>query len=409
MVIVIGGGIVGLVLAAGLAKAQIPVTVVENKLPELQWQPQQFDARVSAINLVSQQILVNLNIWRQLATESVTPLRALQVWDHLGGGEIQFECAEIGKSELGFIIENRALIKALWEHLAACPSVTILCPSRPDKIIYPAGGGVQLILEDQTILPAELIVGADGSHSWVREQMGVKTQERSYEQQALITVVHSVRSHQNTGWQSFLPTGPLGVLPLADNQTSAIVWSNTLAQAQRLMLLSPQDFNQELTQALGSRLGMMTALAPIKQIPLIMRHAEQYVQPYFALIGDAAHTIHPLAGQGVNLGLLDAAVLAQVIAEAHHNRRALGALTVLRRYQRWRKADNTTMLAAMRGFKELFGSSNPWLTQLRSQGLSLTNQLPVIKNLIMRYAVGRSSDLPDLAKIARGQDLPPDG
>lgn len=396
MIVIVGGGMVGLVLAAALARAQWPVTVVETRLPELQWETTSLDARVSAINNVSQQILINLSIWPHIRPESYAPLRGLRVWDHLGGGEIHFDSAGIGEAQLGFIIENRALIKALWENLAAEKNVTFLCPQQPAKIIH-TGTQLQLQLEDQTLIPAQLIIGADGSHSWVREAMGVTLCERSYEQQALLAVVHTVRSHQHLGWQSFLPTGPLGVLPLADSQTTAIVWSNTLPAAERLMQLSAADFNQELSAALGYHLGAMTVLTPLKRIPLIMRHAQEYVQPRLALVGDAAHTIHPLAGQGVNLGFLDAAVLVHVLNQAREKHQDVGSLRVLQRYQRWRKADNELMLAAMRGFKELFGHNTAWLVQLRSQGLRWVNQTNFIKNPLMRYAMGRQADLPPLA------------
>jgi 2-polyprenylphenol 6-hydroxylase len=397
MIVIVGGGMVGLVLACALAQANLPVTVVESNMPELQWDNTQPDARVSAINAVSQQILVNLGVWDKIDPAAYTPLRALQVWDSTGGGAIHFDSADIGEPQLGFIIENRALVKALWEHAAKLYPITLLSSRQPHKIIH-SPLQLQLYLEDQSILPAQLIVGADGGHSWVREEMGVNSLERPYEQQAVVAVAHTVRPHQNTGWQSFLPAGPLGVLPLADNQTTAIVWSNDHVEAQRLIGLSAIDFNSELSSALNHRLGAMTLMNAPKVIPLIMRHAEEYVQPRLALVGDAAHTIHPLAGQGVNLGFLDAATLAQVIVEARQKQQDIGSLRVLQRYQRWRKGANTIMLTAMSGFKELFARNETWVTQLRSHGLNLTNKSAFLKNCIMRYAIGRQGDLPELAK-----------
>lgn len=396
MIIIIGGGIVGLVLATALGQANFEVTVVENKLPLLHWDTNQWDARVSAINAASYQILKNLKIWPQIPANSYTPLRGLEVWDHQGGGIIHFDSADIGAPQLGFIIENRALIKILWENLASLPTVKLISPAEPLSIIHHPNY-LQLQLKDQSLITGDLIVGADGSHSWVREEMSINIRERSYEQQAIIAVVHSVRPHQNIGWQSFLPSGPLGVLPLADSQTTAIVWSNDSVEAERLMALNVIDFNQQLTQALSNKLGAMTCLTPPKMIPLMMRHACDYVQQHFALVGDAAHTIHPLAGQGINLGFLDAAVLTQVLIEARQKKQNLGALRVLRRYQRWRKGDNELMLAAMRGFKELFSQQSSWLVNLRSSGLNLTDRMGWLKNLMMNYATGRQHDLPDLA------------
>lgn len=388
MIVIVGAGMVGLVLATALARENFPVTVVETRLPELSWPENALDSRVSALNVVSQRILANLDIWRQLPLRAFTPMRGLKVWDALGNGEIQFDSAQIGEAQLGFIVENRALIKTLWENLAHLPAATILCPHHLST------------LDDDLLRSAQLIIGADGGNSWVREQMGINTQERSYEQQALTAVIKIEHEHESTGWQSFLPTGPLGVLPLADPHTVAIVWSNTLPAAQQLMALGAADFNQQLTVALNHRLGEMVRLTEPKLIPLVMRHADEYVQSRLALIGDAAHTIHPLAGQGANLGLLDAAALTEVLLTARQKQQDIGSLRVLRRYQRWRKGDNALMLAAMRGFKELFSGDSPWLVQLRSHGLSLTNQTDFIKNSIMRYAIGRQGDLPTLAHTA---------
>jgi len=239
-----------------------------------------------------------------------------------------------------------------------------------------------------------LIIGADGGQSWVRAQMGVPVTERPYDQQALVAVLKTEKTHQQMGWQSFLPTGPLGLLPLADDHTMAMVWSNDLAVAERLSALDEKTFNRELSAALNHRLGELHCLTKPVAIPLIMRHVDQYVQPRLALVGDAAHTIHPLAGQGVNLGLMDAACLAQVLVDAQNKQQDIGSLRVLRRYQRWRKGDNALMLAAMRGFKDLFGSKKPGLMQLRSQGFNQVNQLGCVKNAFMRYAMGWQGELP---------------
>lgn len=388
MILIVGAGTVGLVLATTLARANLPVTLVEAQAPELHWEKNQPDARVSAINALSQQMLVNLDIWKQIKPEALAPLRGLKVWDSQGRGEIYFDSAYLGEPQLGFIVENRALIKALWENISTLKNITLRCPSQPCQIIHDTTQ-LQLQLEEGSLIPAQLIVGADGAHSWVRDRMGVPVEERSYEHEALVALARSIAPHENIGWQSFLPTGPLGVLPLADSQTTAIVWSNTESAAKHLMSLDPIDFNQALSAALDHRLGNMTCLTPLKRIPLMMRHVEHYVQPRLALIGDAAHTIHPLAGQGLNLGFSDAAALAQVIIEAHEKQQDIGSLRVLKRYQRGRKGDNTLMLLAMRGFKELFAQKSPCIVTLRSQGLNLANHVDSIKNLLMRYATGR--------------------
>ncbi|MBS0349803.1 MAG: UbiH/UbiF/VisC/COQ6 family ubiquinone biosynthesis hydroxylase [Proteobacteria bacterium] len=401
MITIIGAGIVGLVLANALAGEQFAITLVDNKLPELTWPDNHLDPKVSAINMASWQILKNLKVWESINPSAIAPLRELQVWDKLGGGQIHFDCADIGAPQLGFIIENRALIKALWEKLAAFENVSILCPRHPSKLTHivseQSPRPIEIQLDNGATILADLVVGADGGRSWVRDMMGVAIAERSYEQQALIFVAHSALEHRDTGWQSFLSTGPLGVLPLNDRFATAIVWSNTLPAAKRLLEMSSTDFNQELTTALDHRLGSMVCVSPLQAIPLVMRHAMVYVQPRLALIGDAAHTIHPLAGQGVNLGLLDAAVLAQVIADARNKQQDIGSLRVLTRYQRWRKAGNSIMLAAMRGFKDLFSREENWLIRCRSLGLDFTDHSHFLKKLFMDYAMGRQGDLPPLA------------
>ncbi len=396
MIVIVGAGIVGLTFAAALVKMQIPVTIVESQLPEFEWSPQQLDAKVSAINNTSRNILINLGVWSHIPADSFCPLRGMQVWDHQGGGEIHFDSAQIGQPQMGFIIENRALIKTLWQHLQGNPLVNMICPGRPLSIVR-GENQVQLLLDDQTVIPTQLLVGADGSRSWVREEMGVSLKERSYQQQAIIAVVESELPHQMMARQSFLSSGPLGILPLANGHLNAIVWSNEQLNADWLLSLSSTDFNRELGLALSYRLGKMTCLTPLKVIPLIMRHAEEYVQPHLALMGDAAHTIHPLAGQGVNLGLLDAAALAQVIVQAQRKDQDIGSIRVLKNYQRWRKGNNLCMSAAMRGFKELFGFEAPWLVELRSQGLNFTNHNDWIKQALIRYATGQQGDLPELA------------
>ncbi len=400
MIVIVGGGIVGLTLAAALAKSSVPITLVETKLPSLQEKKENdLDSRVSAINLTSQRILANLGIWSQLSAASVSPLRKLRVWDHLGGGEITFDSAEIGTAELGFIVENRVLIKILWQHLQNFTHVRLLCPKQPEQIIYEPQQ-LKLQFTDQSDISADLIIGADGSDSWLRKQMAIPVYKRSYQQQAIIAVAGCEKPHQETGWQSFLPDGPLGVLPLANSHQVAIVWSTSLQHAEELMHLPLLDFNFQLTQALKQRLGKMELLTDLKVLPLVMSHAREYVKPRLALIGDAAHTIHPLAGQGINLGLMDAACLAQVLLEAGEKGSDIGSLRTLRRYQRWRKGYNCTMQMAMLGFKELFAAGPTWLVQCRSQGLNIMDQMQLLKNKIMYYAVGEQGDLPNLASSA---------
>lgn len=397
MIVIVGAGIVGLTLAAALGQNGFAVTLIESKPPVLGWDPQQLDAKVSAINLSSYQILKNIKAWGQLSANAMTPLKGLRVWDATGGSEINFDCKDLHLPQLGFIVENRALIKVLWELVSSLPNVTIQSPAIPEKIIQENNQCV-LQLKDHSPVVAELIVGADGSESWVRQQMQIVAVTNSYQQEALTAVLETTKPHNGLGWQNFLESGPIGILPLHHPRQVAMVWSNDIEVAEQLKQSAPEKLADSVTKALDYRLGDMHLLTPVQVFPLFMRSADIYVGENTVLIGDAAHTIHPLAGQGVNLGLMDAAVLVEVLMEAKQKKQALGALKVLSRYQRWRKGDNTLMLTAMTGFKELFGSRNNWVVQFRNHGLTFTNHVPWLKNFFMRYAIGQRGDLPQLAQ-----------
>lgn len=395
-VIIIGGGMVGLLLAAALADANIKVAVIEAKKPNLRWTKTDFDARVSAVNAVSQRMLKKLNVWSMLRAECYAPLTALKVWDAIGGATITFDSAEIGAAALGAIVENRDVVRVLWQHLQENKYVDFYCPQQT-KEISKEQDFIEITLDDKKKIRADLVVGADGAHSWVREQMAGGMQQRSYDQSAVVAVVETEQTHQHTGWQAFLCDGVLALLPLANPHYCAIVWSSATARAHNVAAMTDADFNCEINNEFGVRLGNIALLNKPKAIPLVMRHAKKYVAPRLALIGDAAHTIHPLAGQGVNLGFMDAACLAHCIIDAHQQQRDIGNLRPLRRYERWRKGANTTMIVTVRGFKELFGSSSTVIIQARNLGLNMTDRSSLIKNYVMRIAMGESLDLPALA------------
>ena len=246
---------------------------------------------------------------------------------------------------------------------------------------------------------ARLLVGADGAQSRVRHFARVQARGWPYDQQALVATVATERSHRETAWQRFLPNGPLAFLPLHDGRSS-IVWSTTPEQARQLLAEDEESFCRQLEQAFAATLGRIESCGERAAFPLRLQYVDSYVQPGLALIGDAAHTVHPLAGQGVNLGILDAASLAEVLLEARAQGKDIAALKVLRRYERWRKGHNLMMMAAMDGFKRLFGATWEPLRWMRNAGLNLTNALPPVKQLIMNQAMGRSGDLPALARPA---------
>lgn len=396
-VMIIGAGMVGLLLAKALAQNAFRVAVIEVRQPTTQWSVNQLDARVCALNQTSWQILENVGIAAQLHAPSCAPLRRLCVWDSVGGGEVEFDSADINSAQLGYIVENREIIAALWQSLQTEALVDFYCPAHPKQLSV-MSMHVQLTLDPEDTLSARLIVGADGAHSWLRDHMVADVVTRPYQQHAIVAVIDCEKAHEQTGWQSFMSTGPLGVLPLADSHRAAIVWSTTPADAERLLALDPTQFNVELTNALGGRLGYLTLQSKPHALPLVMRHAQHYVGERMVLVGDAAHTIHPLAGQGVNLGFLDAACLLQSLLDARNSDRDIGSRRPLRRYERWRKGDNTLMIGLMRGFKDVFTQTSPVWVQLRSQALNMTQKVSWLKRFFIHQAAGRRDTLPNLAR-----------
>lgn len=386
-VVVVGGGMVGLALAKALGDASIKTLVVESKAPLLEWQPTDVTARVSAINAATQQFLQHIGVQSLLHPQSISDLQCLRVWDAVGGGEIVFDSAEVGEAALGAIVENREIIRVLWKALEQHEHVELLCPATPEQLIH-QDEGVRLVLSDGRDIDASLIVGADGARSWVRGQMNSVLTQRPYQHSAVVAVVKTELPHQQTGWQAFLGGGVVALLPLSDMHHCAIVWSVLPDEAEALVAKDPIAFNDELNNAFGSRLGRIEVCNIPQAIPLMMRHVRHYVEPRCALVGDAAHTIHPLAGQGVNLGFMDAACLSHSLIDAVEQGRDLGSMRVLRRYERARKGDNALMLAAMRGFKELFASQSPLVIQARNMGLQCVDRLSFVKNHFMSVALG---------------------
>jgi len=395
-VIIVGGGMVGACMAATLAHTSLSIALVESRVFDDNWSPEHYDTRVSAISRASQNIFTAVGAWEHMQAERVSPYSAMHVWDACGKGEIHFDCADIGEASLGHIIENRVILKGLLHALHNQPNVVLHCPASPRELTqHPKH--VSLYLDNGDVLQGKLLIGADGANSWVRIRAGISTRDFDYQQQAVVTTVRTERYHEDTAWQRFLPNGPLAFLPLPDGYSS-IVWSTGTEHAQQLLAMNDEEFKHALQQGIDNRLGEIISLDQRAAFPLKSRHANEYVKPRMALIGDAAHTIHPLAGQGVNLGFADAASLAEVIIDALTSNKDIGQATVLRRYERWRKGSNLAMLSAMSGFKHLFGNELPVVTQIRNLGLSLTNRSTPVKNLFIRYAMGLKGDLPKLAR-----------
>jgi len=385
-VIVVGAGMVGTALALALGRHDFKVALVDARAPQLEWPQDGYDIRVSAITRASQQVFESLDAWSVMQAERISPYRDMHVWDAGGDGVIHFDSAEIGEADLGHIIENRVIIKGLHQRLAEQKNITAFWPRQSTKLDLNASQA-RLFLEDGTELQARLLVGADGARSWVRQQAGICVKGWDYDQVALVTWVKPEMFHQETAWQRFLATGPLAFLPLTEGYCS-IVWSTSPAHAAQLQAMEPDRFAQELQAAFENKLGAIEAVGPRAMFPLRSFETQHYILPRLALVGDAAHTIHPLAGQGVNLGLADMASLVQVLIEAQQQQRDIGSEKILRRYERWRRADNRSMLLAMDGFKRLFSTDQSLLRWVRNLGLNLTDRSLPIKRLIMHQALG---------------------
>lgn len=395
-IIIVGGGMAGATLACALQDSGMKIALIETALPPDVRPDDPIDLRVSAITRASQQIFTALGAWSGMTARRISPFREMHVWDAGGDGFIHFDVAEVGEDALGHIIENRVIQHALWQRLQGEGGVELFCPAAVTAL-QRAGAEMHVSLADGNTLSARLLVGADGAQSRVRQFAGIQARGWTYDQQAVVATVASEHSHRETAWQRFLPTGPVAFLPLHDGRSS-IVWSTSPRQARQLLAMDDASFCRELESAFGAALGRIESVGERASLPLRLQYVDGYVQPGLALIGDAAHTVHPLAGQGVNLGILDAATLAEVLADAHAQGKDIASLKVLRRYERWRKGHNLMMMAAMDGFKRLFGADWDPLRRARNAGLSFTNRIPPVKQLIMRHAMGRAGDLPGLAR-----------
>ena len=400
--IIVGAGMVGSALGLALKDSGLEIILIDGS--PLSIKPfdaeAAFEPRVSALSVASQRILQRLGAWDGVAARRASPYGEMQVWDGSGTGNIHFSAASVHAEVLGHIVENRVIQEALLEPLH--DSGVGLLPNARLERLRRSGDDWLLTLVDGRELRAPLVIAADGANSAVRRLAGCATREWDYLHHAIVTSVRCEQPHRRTAWQRFTDDGPLAFLPLdrqGDEHWCSIVWSTTPEQATRLMALDDEAFRDELGKAFEHRLGRIEASDPRLCIPLRQRHAKRYVEPGLALVGDAAHTIHPLAGQGVNLGFLDAAVLAEVLLHAHGRGERLADERVLSRFERRRMPHNLGMMAAMEGFQRLFQADPLPLRWLRNAGLDLVDGLPEAKALFVRQALGLSGDLPELARV----------
>lgn len=384
-VAVVGAGMVGAALALALAREGFDVAMVEPRAPTSWRGTDEVDLRVVALAPSSAQLFQRLDVWTAIASARACAFRRMHVWDALAPGELGFDAADDGAAALGWIVENRLIQHSLWQALQ--DDVAVYCPARVSASEADAQRRT-LLLEDGTSLSARLVIAADGADSALRGMVGIAASDRDYAQRAIVAHVATERPHQSTAWQRFLPGATLAFLPLADGRSS-VVWSAPEAQAARLLELDDAAFCNELGAAFDFRLGRITATTPRAAFPLRLRLAERYLAPRFALIGDAAHVVHPLAGQGVNLGLRDASELTGVLTAARAEKRDFAAEYTLRQFERSRRSDNALSAHAFDAIQRAFASQALPVAALRGAALALVDRVAPLKRLFADHAAGR--------------------
>lgn len=384
-VAVVGGGMVGAATALALARAGLGVALLEARSPAPWNADDEVDLRVVGLAPSSLALLDELGVWRSIHAARAGLYRHMHVWDAESGASIDFDATSDGRDALGYIVENNLVQWTLWQALEdagvqrLCPAEVTGFETREDRI--------QLQLADGETLSAALLVAADGAGSPLRQLAGIRTRGRDYAQRGVVAHVGTERPHQDTAWQRFLSTGPVALLPLADGRSS-LVWSLPEAEAQRVLALDDQAFCNELGVASDFRLGRITTTTPRAAFPLKLQLAERYQTERLVLLGDAAHAVHPLAGQGVNLGLRDVVELREVLLAARRAGTDIGAAHVLRRYARRRRSADTLDALGFDALARIYAWQSPPLVAARGLGVRLLDRLAPVKRRLSEHAAG---------------------
>lgn len=384
-VVIVGGGMVGLSLALSLHQNGLQVAVVEAR--EMNYKhlnSDRVETRVSAINHTSKRLLQDLGVWNAIKSNRISPYYQMCVWDDVPNESITISAEEISEHSLGNIVENDVITQALITEISNT-GIEIYANQRIEKI--QKNGNTELVVLADKIVETSLIVGADGANSFVRDYFNFETKVKPYKHTAIVATLELEKQHNQTAYQRFYDKGVLAFLPLENPNKDSIVWSVKTDYANFLMSLADEKFELELAKAINNTLGSVKLLSKRFSFELIQRHAKSYIKSNVVLVGDAAHTIHPLAGQGVNIGFKDVIALSKVVSEAFAKGRLIGHISTLDKYQRERKLDNTKMIALMKAFKEVFGSENDYIKKARRAGFEFVDKYSIVKSLVVKQAL----------------------
>ncbi|AHG21578.1 2-octaprenyl-3-methyl-6-methoxy-1,4-benzoquinol hydroxylase [Chania multitudinisentens RB-25] len=383
-VVVVGGGMVGAAAALGLAQAGLSVALLEHQAPEEFDAQSAPDLRISAIGCTSVGLLKQLGVWQAVEKMRLAPYRRLETWEW-ESSRVTFDAASLGLPELGFMVENRILQLALWQRLTQCENLTLYCPARLQSM-QRGQDHWQVMLSSSESLQARLVIGADGAYSQVRKLAAIGTTGWQYRQSCMLITVETGAPQQDVTWQQFFPSGPRAFLPLYD-QWASLVWYDSPQRIRQLQALPLVQLEHEIAVAFPPRLGAVQVHAA-GSFPLVRRHAQCYIKPGLALLGDAAHTINPLAGQGVNLGYRDVDALLDVISSAREQGEDWASEAVLMRYQRQRRTDNLLMQSGMDVFYAAFSNNLAPLGVARNLALMVAQRAGKLKEQALKYALG---------------------
>ncbi|MBK2258648.1 UbiH/UbiF/VisC/COQ6 family ubiquinone biosynthesis hydroxylase [Francisella philomiragia] len=384
-VVIVGGGMVGLSLALSLHQNGLQVAVIEAR--EMNYKhlnSDRVETRVSAINHTSKRLLQDLGVWNAIKSNRISPYYQMCVWDDVPSESITISAEEISEHSLGNIVENDVITQALITEISNT-GIEIYANQRIEKI--QKNGNTELVVLADKIVETSLIVGADGANSFVRDYFNFETKVKPYKHTAIVATLELEKQHNQTAYQRFYDKGVLAFLPLENPNKASIVWSVKTDYANFLMSLADEKFELELAKAINNTLGSVKLLSKRFSFELVQRHAKSYIKSNVVLVGDAAHTIHPLAGQGVNIGFKDVIALSKVVSEAFAKGRLIGHISTLDKYQRERKLDNTKMIALMKAFKEVFGSENDYVKKARRAGFEFVDKYSIVKSLVVKQAL----------------------